>query len=113
MLIKARARFLTSANNHVHQRLQSPIKQGGASFLSDISAVFFFFMRQADRGLAVVGERQIGVLTCVVLLSYITINPTHLLPANHFVLLHFVRLWKRKTVIVIDTYVAGHLYSPS
>lgn len=43
MLIKPRARFLTSANNHVHQRLPSPIKQGGASFLSDISAVFFFY----------------------------------------------------------------------
>lgn len=60
----------------------SPIKQGRVSLFS---VTFQVFIHQADRGLAVAGERQIGVLMCVVILSSITINPTHLLPANHCV----------------------------
>lgn len=81
MLIKPRARFLTSANNHGHRRLNVSDQTGLCVFSLKHLKVF---THQADRGLAVAGERQIGVLTCVVILSSITINPTHLLPANHF-----------------------------
>lgn len=114
MLIKPRARFLTSANNHGHRRLNVSDQTGLCVFSLKHLKVF---IHQADRGLAVAGERQIGVLTCVVILSSITINPTHLLPANHFFFFpffkkNFIQLWK-EDVIVIDTYVAGQLYSPS